>query len=291
MTLPNVELSVDKREDIKIVGKILERYRYWKIPIEKFEIFPLYDKWLDIALQNDVKDLVCGAPGANIRPFLLPIFKILAAKSLKELVLNGCILTGVSLSSSGANCCSLRKLSLFRACLSDDMLQTILNSCPLIVSFILEEWNVLKRIELRNLQKIMSVSISAFNDQLVKIQAPTLEHLSCFGGLGDLLLLETVKYHNPKSLELSRVRISDGLLDGVIATSQFLETLTLNHISKGLETFNIYKSLSLKVFMIEDCGHIGEIDAPNLESLEYKEDQVLELKMLKFEYTYRANVT
>lgn len=95
-------------------------------------------------------------------------------------------------------------------------------------------------------------------------------------------MLETVECQNLKSLELSRVRIFDGLLDGVTATSQFLETLTLNHISKGLETFNIYKSLSLKVFMIQDCGRAGEIDAPNLESLEYKEDQVPKLKIAKF---------
>lgn len=55
---------------MKIVDKVMERYGETKIPLEKFEfwmfssksrcdeVFLLIDKWIEIALQNGVKDLV-----------------------------------------------------------------------------------------------------------------------------------------------------------------------------------------------------------------------------------------
>ncbi|KAG5587527.1 hypothetical protein H5410_047961 [Solanum commersonii] len=53
------------------VDSIIERYRDEKTPIEKFElsdtsfseeIFPLFDKWLHIALQSGVKDIIFRVP-------------------------------------------------------------------------------------------------------------------------------------------------------------------------------------------------------------------------------------
>ncbi|KAG5573427.1 hypothetical protein H5410_063193 [Solanum commersonii] len=46
------------------------------------------------------------------------------------------------------------------------MLQTLLNSCPLIVSFVLKHCWGLKNIELLNLQKIKSISITAIVEAL-----------------------------------------------------------------------------------------------------------------------------
>ncbi|KAK4732162.1 hypothetical protein R3W88_025150 [Solanum pinnatisectum] len=146
---------------MKIVDDIMGRYRDGKIPIEKFELsddrlffenshevllVPMIDKWLDIVLTNGVKDL-------TISSYPLFIFAILALKSVRKLVLESCIL----LPSVVVNCNSLRKLSLSYVRLVDEnMLQTLLNSCPLIESFIFE---YCKGLETMNPQKIKSVSL------------------------------------------------------------------------------------------------------------------------------------
>ncbi|WMV46950.1 hypothetical protein MTR67_040335 [Solanum verrucosum] len=153
-THPNLEFRVDYLNgNMKKVDSIIERYRDGKIPIEKFElsnssysdeVFPLFDKWLHIALQNSVKDIVFGAKDIvfgvpRYTSYTLPIFTILAAKSLRELVLRGFNLKHVSLSSGGvANYNSLRKLCLSSISLDDNMLQTLLNRCSLIVNLVLE---------------------------------------------------------------------------------------------------------------------------------------------------------
>ncbi|XP_059310012.1 F-box/LRR-repeat protein 13-like [Lycium ferocissimum] len=200
LTVPYLKLSVDFYKDAKIVDAILERYRDKKIHIDKFEFSNfefsncslLIDKWLDITLQSGVKDIVYGDPYHYIRSYPFPIFKVLAAESLGELVLTGCDLIRVSLSSGVTNCHSLRKLSLCSVRLDDNMLQTLLNSCPFIVSFNLDNFLGLEKIELLNLQKIKSVSI---------------------------------RKNNLKSLHISDVMISDGFLQDLISRSPNLVSL------------------------------------------------------------------
>ncbi|KAM3217512.1 hypothetical protein P3L10_026955 [Capsicum annuum] len=208
LTHPNLEFNVPNlKGNIKIVDTIMERYRDGKIPIEKFELLDcegsthgltLIDKWIDIALQNGAKDLVIKVASVS-----LPIFTILAAKSLRELVLESCnTLMPISLSSGFgvSSCNSLRKLSLNKVCLDENMFQTLINSCPLIVSFIFEYCLGLEKIELLNLQNIKSVSISTRRNLYVKVRALTLEHSSYSGYLSNNL---DVECPNLKSLDLS----------------------------------------------------------------------------------------
>ncbi|XP_075086132.1 putative F-box/FBD/LRR-repeat protein At5g44960 [Nicotiana tabacum] len=160
LTHPKLEFTFDfHKGNMKIVDKVMERYGETKIPIDKFElwmfssksrcgeVFPLIDKWIDIALQNGAKDLVYRDTSSTDPLYPLPIFTILAAKSLTKLVLTRCDLMHLSLPGGVVNCNSLRELSL---------LQTLLTSCPLIVNFIIEHCTELKKIELLTLQKIKS---------------------------------------------------------------------------------------------------------------------------------------
>ncbi|WMV44866.1 hypothetical protein MTR67_038251 [Solanum verrucosum] len=138
----------------------MERYKEEKYPIDKFELditsshyhhalaFPRIDNWLDIALQNGVKDVVCKVPSY---PF--PISAFLASKSLRELVLTGCDIMSLSLSSDHQrmNCRSLSNVRL-----DHNVLQTLVNCCPLIVDLMIEKCSLLTKIELRNLQNIKS---------------------------------------------------------------------------------------------------------------------------------------
>ncbi|KAG5587550.1 hypothetical protein H5410_047984, partial [Solanum commersonii] len=86
-TLPNLEFTINCWEgNINTINTTMERYRKENIPIQKFELlelfanshedFPLIDKWLDVALQNGVKDLYL-----NFTSYPVPILTILAAKT------------------------------------------------------------------------------------------------------------------------------------------------------------------------------------------------------------------
>ncbi|KAF3653661.1 hypothetical protein T459_07569 [Capsicum annuum] len=191
-TLPNLKFIIRFQCHIKIVDNIMERYRDGKIHIENFELSwrdlcPPVDKWLDIAIQNGVKDV-----GLDVR--------------------------------SG-----------------------------------------LEKIELPNLRKIKSVSIRICKNQRVKIEAPTLEHLSYFG-----------------------LCLSEGL---VVTECKDLKSLDLTHspqnfnvyndLSYGRERFRICKSGSLKILKIRNCDGIKEIDDPNLVSIEYQGKQTPELKIAR----------
>ncbi|KAK4732150.1 hypothetical protein R3W88_025138 [Solanum pinnatisectum] len=176
-THPNLEFEVDYFIDnMKKVDSIIERYRDEKIPIEKFElsntsfseeIFPLFDKRLDIALQSGVKDIVFRVP--RYTSYTLPIFTILAAKSLRELVLRGFNLKLVSLSSGGvANYNSLRK--------------------PSLSSIIVESSKD-------------RVTIKTFTNQHVKIEASTLGTLILFCRWEGYPMLDMINAPNLVSLE------------------------------------------------------------------------------------------
>lgn len=141
-------------------------------------------------------------------------------------------MTRFSLSSSLANCDSLRKLSLSYVRLDEQMLQALLTSCPFIISFTLEHCGGLTKIELRNLQKIRSVSIGANRNQHVKIHAPTLEHLSYFGARENLPMLDIVERQNLKSLEIFGERRPIWYLDqvtGKISLMKELESFFSSH--------------------------------------------------------------
>uniref|UniRef100_M1C7H7 Cyclin-like F-box n=1 Tax=Solanum tuberosum TaxID=4113 RepID=M1C7H7_SOLTU len=142
LTQPSLKFKVEYgkgNNNRKIVDKIMERYKEEKYPIDKFELditsspyhhalaFPRIDNWLDIALQNGVKDVVCKV---DVPSYPFPISSFLASKSLRELVLTGCDIMSLWLSTSTSdhqrmNCRSLRKLSLSNVRLDHNVLQTL----------------------------------------------------------------------------------------------------------------------------------------------------------------------
>ncbi|WMV47477.1 hypothetical protein MTR67_040862, partial [Solanum verrucosum] len=267
LTHPNLLFVAYSRTEEDIVDKIMKRYRDEKIPIDKFELsmdivtptsylsFSI-DKWLDIALQSGVREVVYR----NLRYHSsFYIFKMLTAKYFRELVLRNCILVYFSSlpTSHVGNCHSLRKLSLNNVTVDDNMLQGLLTNYPLIDNLIILHCRGWKKFEGRNLQKIRSLSITIKSEQLVKIQAPTLEHLSY--SIYFLGKLDIAEYLNLKSLELFGPCYSRRVNTG---RSESLRDLKINNL------------------LICYCQKI-EVDAPNLVSLEYEGDDILQLKLAK----------
>ncbi|KAM3327004.1 hypothetical protein P3S67_002134 [Capsicum chacoense] len=301
LTLSSLEFNyLGSPREGKLIDQILDRYRDGKIPIEKFEflnqsnfrpIYPRIDKWLDVALQNGVRDLTYKGMGScNLYDpqlyYPLPILTILATtKSLRELALWYCNLKGVSLSTSHdmviANCYSLRKLTLNMIYLDDNMLQTLLARCPLIETLIIQKCTGLSKIEVLNLEKIKSLTIRLSGNACVAIHAPTLEYLTYSGSTDERSMLGVVECRNLKSLEVADEMISDGFLEQLISRSQFLETLILRNLNTRLENLNLCGCQSLKLLKIVSCKGIEEIGASNLVTLEYQGDHVPQLNLAK----------
>ncbi|KAH0747956.1 hypothetical protein KY290_027188 [Solanum tuberosum] len=158
----------------------MERYRDGKVPIEKFELssrssydphkvlppIPI-DNCLDIALQNGVKHLVF-----DYISYSVPILTILAAKSLRKLVLAYCTL---SLASGVVNQNSLRKLSLSHVKLDKNMFETLLNSCPLIDTLIFVHCIGLEKVYLRKIKTVyLKVLKIRDSEGMWEIDAPNL---------------------------------------------------------------------------------------------------------------------
>ncbi|WMV26216.1 hypothetical protein MTR67_019601 [Solanum verrucosum] len=183
-THPNIEFTYPySGRNLELMDTIMNRYRDEKIPIDKFELsYSFYsqgsqpiDKWFYIALQNGVKYVFFKG-----LDYSWSIFTILTAKSLTELVLECCTLMPISFSSGVTNCNSLRKLSLTRVKLDEDMLQTLLNCCPLIVSFIFDQCWGLEKIELLNLENIKDLKIQFCKGE-EEIDSSNLESLEYTG--------------------------------------------------------------------------------------------------------------
>ncbi|KAK6780941.1 hypothetical protein RDI58_023125 [Solanum bulbocastanum] len=246
LDLPNLEFEVTSGMSITIVDEITNRYRDGNIPIDKFEfhnytkpdhIYPLIDRWLDIVLQNGVRHLVYrDVRYSTSYPF--PILKFVGSNFLRELILTGCDLMHISLSSISyvAKSHSLRKLSLSCVRLDMNMLQILLNSCPFVVDLVIEHCTGLKSIELLNLCNIRSLTIRIH--QPVTIQAPALEHLTYSSYC--LKQLHIIDYENLKSLEISYMEVSYRSLNNLISIPYCLERLILanNTVSK----FNVCRS-------------------------------------------------
>ncbi|MCD7469098.1 hypothetical protein HAX54_007891 [Datura stramonium] len=124
ITHPNLVFKANfHKGKMKIVEKIMERYRERKTPIDRFEfwmfssesrsreVFKLIDKWIDTALHNGIKDLVYRDTSSLSLLYPPPIFTILEVKSLTKLVLTRCDLMRLSLPSGVVKCDSLRELS------------------------------------------------------------------------------------------------------------------------------------------------------------------------------------
>ncbi|KAF3658884.1 putative benzoate carboxyl methyltransferase-like [Capsicum annuum] len=98
LTLSNLEFRVEymSRGSV-IVDTIMERYRDDKIPIDKFEFsnysgsndndlfFIRINTWLDMALQNGVKDIIYENPYYLTRSYPFPIINVLAGKCFKRI--------------------------------------------------------------------------------------------------------------------------------------------------------------------------------------------------------------
>ncbi|KAG5555120.1 hypothetical protein RHGRI_012599 [Rhododendron griersonianum] len=239
---------------LKYVDKTMIRYHNEGIPIDKCRldltsIDPKWayfvDNWIGILVQNHVKELEVSVSD----------FSFLGS-TLKKHLCHGTI-----------KLYSLKMLSLRRVCITEEEIQNIISSCPLIQELRLHSCRGLKRLQVANLHNLNLVSVSDLEE--VEISAPTLQSFMYAVAKDMPGTFKIDSSPHLKNLKLTNLGITDDFVHELLRKFPVLEKLNLS-FCHWLEWINI-SSRSLKNIIIRRCMRLLEakIDAPNLLSFKY----------------------
>ncbi|KAH0636729.1 hypothetical protein KY289_036644 [Solanum tuberosum] len=169
----------------------------------------------------------------------------------------------VSLSSGVVNCNSLRKISLSNVRLDENMLQTLLNSCLLIVSFIVENFLSMKVLKIKS-DSLKVLKIIQYY-KICDIDAPNLVSLDYTGS--EIPELNIAR-------ESSQLKNSKIFINGVLSS---LNTAWFCKLRKFLSNPSSWSEVSLCLFKCDEINmtdlqmdHIGStgwVDVLNLNML------------------------
>ncbi|KAI8569721.1 hypothetical protein RHMOL_Rhmol02G0299200 [Rhododendron molle] len=239
---------------LKYVDKTMIRYHNEGIPIDKcrldlISIDPKWayfvDNWIGILVQNHVKELEVSVSDYS---FL--------GSTLKKHLCHGTI-----------KLYSLKMLSLRRVCITEEEIQNIISSCPLIQELRLQSCRGLKRLQVANLHNLNLVSVSDLEE--VEISAPTLQSFMYAVAKDMPGTFKIDSSPHLKNLKVTNLGITDDFVHELLHKFPVLEKLNLS-FCHWLESINI-SSRSLKNIIIRRCMRLLEakIDAPNLLSFKY----------------------
>ncbi|XP_030971861.1 uncharacterized protein LOC115991982 isoform X2 [Quercus lobata] len=234
------------------------------ITLVDFKLASLVDKWIELAFENDAKeiDLLVETEENSCYTYTLPK-TIFVAKST-----NYCKL-GQPFSWTGVKFYSLQKLRLQEVCLNEEIIQDIIHTCPFITDFGLIMFKGPKILEISNLPKLRNVTVIPDDNYVesVKIDLPNLQIFRL--GYSNQCQLDITGCKDLKELWLDSVNITDQLFHFSISRFPHLETLLINDCSM-LERVNIsvQRLRELRIFSCQKLLYV-EIDAPNLSLFRY----------------------
>ncbi|XP_074284609.1 FBD-associated F-box protein At4g10400-like [Silene latifolia] len=251
---------------VEFVNKTMRRYftrkyritkMYLELPKVDEKLEPLVDKWIMIAVQNQIQEL--GIDIVNGIDYKLPEI-LFSAKSLKVLI---CGNVGLSYYET-MDLISLEYLAVaFGDNVDEDMLQRMISSCPLVV-FDIKYETCIKNIS------IPWVKTRGNGTMQSNLQELSLRKLVYFD-VGDQSPwpwnMNVVALKNLRELVFDCVSITDDIVSELSNGLVALESLVLSQCIM-LERVNI-SSNSLKQLQITNCMWLkkARIDTPNLLEL------------------------
>lgn len=259
------------------VNHCLERYREENIGIDELKIVTcnppfLNDEWIKVAGNNGVRNLQLHLPYNFGSVSTLPrtVFKV---KSLLELSLIG---YGLKLPKD-IKCRNLKSLHLYSVSLNQSFLERITSSCQEIEDLKLDVCILNNNLDVIKGPKLKKFWYSPRPDDynIVQVEAPNLEFLSCSYGLCGLSLSTS---RNLKQLVL--VRFDEILLHGFFSDLEYkfrnLEDLEIHcpqeihYLPYNLGRIKILSS-SLRKMVLKYINLLEQlhIDAPGLTRFEY----------------------
>ncbi|XP_058211862.1 uncharacterized protein LOC131324053 [Rhododendron vialii] len=206
------------------------------------------DNWIGILVQNHVKELEVSVSDYS---FL--------GSTLKRHLCHGTI-----------KLCSLKMLSLRRVCITEEEIQNIISSCPLIKELRLHGCRGLKRLrplQVANLHNLNLVSVSDLEE--VEIRAPTLQSFMYAVAKDMPGTFNIDSSPHLKNLKLTNFGITDDFVCELLRKFPVLEKLNLSfcHWLKGIDI----SSRSHKNIIIRQCRRLLEakVVAPHFLSFKY----------------------
>ncbi|XP_058211864.1 uncharacterized protein LOC131324055 [Rhododendron vialii] len=203
------------------------------------------DNWIRILVQNHVKELEVSVSDYS---FL--------GSTLKRHLCHGNI-----------KLYSLKMLSLRRVCITEEEIQNIISSCPLIKELRLHGCRGLKSLQMANLHNPNLVSDSDLEE--VEIRAPTLQSFMYAVAKDIPGTFNIDSSPHLKNLKLTNFGITDDFVCELLHKFPVLEKLNLSfcHWLKGIDI----SSRSHKNIIIRQCRRLLEakVVAPNLLSFKY----------------------
>ncbi|CAI9115757.1 OLC1v1016749C1 [Oldenlandia corymbosa var. corymbosa] len=231
------------------------------IPDDHADVDPArLDKWLTTAVGNGVRELIlsigCCPYYCCPSNYIIPDC-ILGAKSLTMLSLTNCKFPD-KLKAQQILCKNLHTLMLRNVSISNDILSSLIMSCPLIEHLGIENCKDLDKAKLINIPCLKELHIGHFQcdgeDSLrVEIDAPNLKAAK-FGGSCGLHFVEGVEsYRNLQKLMFMRTTLSNLFFDNVVNKLSHLRSLAVISCN-GFAEFNL-TSNSLEKFEFKPDVH------------------------------------
>ncbi|KAF3948684.1 hypothetical protein CMV_025348 [Castanea mollissima] len=284
-----------KRAFTDFVDNSLKSHLERKLSIQKlvlhitrydFELATHMEQWINIAIENNMKELDLHVVKKSKRYKLPPT--IFASKTITGLRLHGCMLK----SHCDIKLPKLQKLYLHKVCVDQQIIDNLISSCPLIEDLRFIHCTGLKVLRVSGLLKLDRVEVHHCHGlEEIEVKAPYLQTFWYCGKESMHCKIDLVAYFSLKRLTLEDGNMTDEMFQDRLASFPFLEKLDLSKCNK-LKNITI-SSVWLRRLVLRGCKNLVEadIDAPNLFSFEFKGDRMpfsfsnpLSLKEAKFSF-------
>ncbi|KAJ1411137.1 Leucine-rich repeat domain superfamily [Sesbania bispinosa] len=227
---------------------------------------PHVDRWLSVAIANNIKEIDLHVGIKNSQRYTLPQ-TIFSSRTLTGLRLSGCILQ----TSNDIMLPHLQKLYLRKLRLVEHIIQNLLSSCPSIEDLRFIQCSGLKLLHVSNLIGLKRVEIHYCNQlKKVEISAPNLHTFWYCGKKSTPCKVSLEGCNSLKRLTLEHPQVTREFCENLISSFPLLEKLDLS-ISNKMKYITI-SSPRLRKIALKGCKKLGFalIYAPNLLSLECK---------------------
>lgn len=236
-----------------------------------FELAPDMNHWVSAATNRNVKDLEIHLEVKRNKRYILPR-AVFTSKTITSLKLHGCKFDNLG----DIKLSNLTELSIKKAHVNVNIIQSFISSCHLIEDLRLIECSCLEYLHISTLPKLTRVEVHECHGlKRVEIQVPNLQTFWYHGkrSIGKCKL-NLADCENLKILTLKDTYMTDELFQDHLSKFPVLEKLVL-HECNVLERITIM-SQKLKGLSLIRCKNLVEanIDAPNLSSFEYTGDKV-----------------
>lgn len=275
----NYSFSETVKKFMDFVDASLVRFCKLKFCIQKFRLFltfldvkgsaPIVDRWIRLAVENGVRELDFENITDENTVYTLPQ-AIFSANSVTNLRLVWCRLEQPF---DSIMLCSLKKLTLERVCLDEQMVQKLATECPLLEDLCFSNCWGLKHLCVSKASKLKIMEIRSFSEEIeiVEISVPSLQQLTLlFYGARRPRVVEVARSPHLKKLDLVSVYFADNEFNHLISKFPSLEDLFVTRCC--LPGKIKISSNQLKNLLFRSCKYLKaiDVDAPNLLLFTYE---------------------